>query len=160
MACELCVKDPNSHSFSALSPVNDIKVFYTAPARALDRDHPEKLEFFRKHLVLARNKPWIWIFDCGEMAMQHYAPINFTLGLSKILEEEHGDVLQSILVIRPNWFTRCTLNILKAILPNKTLEKVVIIPEVNPMPALSTQHGLSLKNITELQEIFETPLPA
>ena len=159
MACPLCLVDSRNHSFVLLGTIpNGPRVFYTAPARVRDLEHPGKLKLFRQHLRQAANSPWIWIFDCGQMESHHYASMDFTTGLSRILEAEYGDTLQQIIVIRPNLFVQYTLGLLKWILPNQTLQKVHVCAEQDVMRVLRLEHGLTIQLASRLEHIFQTPL--
>ncbi len=151
------------HSFVALGslPTGD-RLFYTAPARVRDLEHAGKLALFHQHLRAAEGASWVWVFDCGQMEMRHYASLEFTMGLSRILEADHGSFLQTIYVVRPNLFVRSTLNVLQWMLPNSTLRKVRVIPDDDPywLAALRVEHGFSTTNATALESVARLPLDA
>lgn len=163
MACALCVEDPRMHNFVPLGPLpTGARLFYTAPARVRDLEHAGKLALFHQHLRAAERTPWVWVFDCGQMEMRHYASLEFTMGLSRILEAEHGTSLQCIYVVRPNLFARGTLSILQWMLPNSTLRKVRVIADDDPywLAALRMEHGFSAANTAALESITRLPLDA
>jgi hypothetical protein len=137
-----------------------VRLFYTAPARALDPEHSGTLALFRQHLTQAAGAPWIWIFDGAAMELRHYTSLTFILGLSRLLEEEHGDSLQRILLIRSNSFLTCALDLLQLMLPNRTLQKVNVITDTSiyRMSALRNEHGLSSEATGRLERYMSTPL--
>ena len=163
MACALCLQDTRMHSFVRVGSLRTgDRLFYTAPARARDVEHAGKLALFHQHLRGAEGAPWSWVFDCAQMEMRHYSSLEFTTGLSRILEAEHGVWLQTIYVVRPNFFVRSTLNVLQWLLPNSTLRKVRMITDGDPywLAALRMEHGFSAANTDALESIARLPLDA
>ena len=163
MACALCATDPRMHSFVSLGALpSGARLFYTAPARVRDLEHTGKLALFHQHLRTAEGTPWVWVFDCGQMEMRHYASLEFTMGLSRILEAEHGSWLQAIYVVRPNLFVRTTLNLLQWMLPNSTLRKVRVIADADPywLAALRMEHGFSSVNTAAIEAVTRLSLDA
>jgi hypothetical protein len=148
------------HSFvpAGVTP-SGVQLFYTAPARTADRLHAKHLDLFALHLQTAPKAPWIWILDCGKMKMRHYTTIEFLTGLSRILEKEHGDTLQCMIVLHPNLFVSTILNTLQCMLSSAMLRKLHVISEKVPYLAL-TEYGLSLQNAMDLKVLHEAPLDA
>ena len=163
MACARCVLDPRMHCFVPLSTLpSGARLFYTAPARSHDKDKEQILEMYHQHIRAAEGAPWVWVFDCGQMELRHYTSRRFTLGLAHILETQHRDTLQSILIVRPTLLVRTTLAVLQPLLPNTLLRKVRVIAEADPywLPALRMDHGLSIANTSAIEAITRLPLDA
>jgi len=128
MACVKCQENPEAHSFTLFGQFNGANLYYTAPARVLDyKESEEKIVNFKKHLDLARNSPWIWVFDCANMQMKHSSSLNYTRRLAQILANEHENYLQAIWIIRPNTWIKTVLKFLKTLFKTALLNKVILM---------------------------------
>ncbi len=128
MTCPRCQILPNAHSFVNFARVNDIELFYTSPARALDyKETGETFAYYKIHIDTAKDKKWIWIVDCEGMQMKHYSSIELIKKLIQMLLNEHKGQLQSIWIIHPNTWIKTAVTLMKPFLKKETLEKIQVI---------------------------------
>lgn len=127
MTCPKCLQVPNSHSFTLIGIINDVHIYYTAPAKALEyRETPENMANFRLHLDGTKGKKWIWIFDCYGMQTKHYSSMNYMKNLATILSNEHGDTIQGLWFIRQNAWMKTAINFLKGFFKASLLQKMQV----------------------------------
>lgn len=128
MSCPRCQIVPDAHSFNYFGESNDIKYYYTSPARARDtKETPETLSYYKMHINQAKTSKWVWIIDCAGMKMKHYSSIEIIKSMIKLLLDEHKGLLIKICIIHPNSWIKGALAILKPFLKKETLEKIQII---------------------------------
>jgi hypothetical protein len=116
--CQKCITDPDFHSFKNIGYLNNTILFYTAPAKAKDKNNDgTKFENMKLHIQKdTEGKSWIWIVDCANMKVGHYTEMNFNLKLLTLLSQE--STLQEVWVLRPNAWIKTTAGMLKMM--NKT----------------------------------------
>jgi hypothetical protein len=121
MNCQLCKKDPFSHSFQYFgTTVHGENLLYTSPARATARETTQSFETLKLHIQEYAGKPWIWVLDCSNMELHSMYTMGFSMAIADILAKEHMRSLSHILVLSPNgWIYR----VLHALRP-EVLERV------------------------------------
>jgi hypothetical protein len=118
VACATCATAPGSHSFVHFGNVRGVDYFYTAPARASLAETPDvRIANFKKHLDSAKGRPWVWIFDCGGMEMKHAMSVEHIRRLTAILIEEHADVLQRLVIVRPTIWVQGMVTLMRQLVP-------------------------------------------
>lgn len=128
MTCPRCQIVPDAHSFNYFGELNDIKYYYTSPARARDtKETVETLSYYKAHINQAKNSKWVWLIDCAGMKMKHYSSIELIKNLIKLLLDEHKGFLTKICIIHPNTWIKGALSIMKPFLKKETLEKIQIV---------------------------------
>ena len=146
MACQLCKLDPTSHSFKCIAKSNTNTIFYTNPSKATGNDLPsDRVNNFKLHLDTAKDKPWIWIFDCAGMSIKHYIGFDFTKLLADTLNSDNTN-LQKILILQPNTWIHGVLNLLKIVIKGPLIEKTMLVEgcKLEVMTKLE-KHGLTLE---------------
>ena len=116
--CTTCAVIPGSHSFLHFGNVKGVDYFYTAPARASLAESPDvRIANFKKHLDMAKGRPWVWIFDCGGMEMKHAMSVEHIRRLTSILIEEHAEVLQRLVIVRPTIWVQGMVTLMRQLVP-------------------------------------------
>jgi len=107
--CQVCKKDPSSHSFRKVSE----QEFYTCPAEASKYWDTEGI-LLHYTLLLDNHgdKPWIWIFDCSGLEIKHMTELSTAYGIATLLNEKYGRHLSKIIVKEPTWHIHAMLTIL------------------------------------------------
>jgi hypothetical protein len=125
MSCQKCLEVPNSHSFDLIGMIDDINIYYTAPAKALEyKETPENFENFKKHLNETKGKKWIWVFDCYGMQLKHCKSITYMKNLTTVLANDHYDFLQGVWFIRQNTWIKAGISILKTLFKAGLVKKM------------------------------------
>ena len=125
MSCPKCLQVPNSHSFTMIGKMDDIYIYYSAPAKALEyKETAENMENFKLHLNEVKGKKWIWIFDCHGMEQKHHTSMNFMLKISSFIIAEHQDLIQGFWFIRQNIWMKTALKFLKGFFKAGMISKI------------------------------------
>ena len=112
MACQLCLEDPNTHSFVEFGYVRGCNLFYTNPA------NNKELNNFKKHLDFAKGHSWIFVFDCRNTFSSSTV---FLMNIANILSNEHKDYLKEFWFLFPTRWTRMTIDTLSFIFPKNSI---------------------------------------
>ena len=109
MPCKKCLTTPGYHSFIKFGKCKDANLFYTSPAKSLDKDEDgTKLENVLLHVKEeTENKTWIWVLDCQDMTVEHYTELHFNRGIVNLISTDIN--LQEIWIIRPNVWIKTTV---------------------------------------------------
>lgn len=128
MACPLCSVDPTSHSFEAIGHSGQVKIFYTNPAKATSNEPAkEKLVNIQHHLRAIAGSPWIWVFDFADATMKDYMGLEFSRMVAEVLDKEHGQSLQKILIVNTGSIVMGLLKVALATLKGRTIQKVLVL---------------------------------
>lgn len=128
MACPLCAKVSTSHSFEYLGHSGPVKIYYTNPAKATSTEPiQEKLENIRHHLKDIGGAPWIWVFDFADASMKDYMGMEFTRMVTEVLDREHGQSLQKILLVNAGSIVMGLLKVVISTLKGRTIQKAVLL---------------------------------
>lgn len=128
MACPLCAKTPTSHSFEYLGVSGAVKIFYTNPAKATSTEPiQEKLVNIQHHLKGIGGAPWIWVFDFADASMKDYMGMDFTRMVTEVLDKEHGQTLQKIILVNAGSIVMGLLKVALATLKGRTIQKAVVL---------------------------------
>lgn len=101
--CPLCNENPSNHSFSKIRESNGIAIYYTAPAKALDKDREGIILHY--DLVLAENEmPWIWIFDCKDYSLSDMLDMELTIKLTELIYKKYFSNLKKIIIVNSTTF--------------------------------------------------------
>lgn len=124
MPCEKCIKKPGYHSFVKFGSLNEMNLFYTAPAKTEDLDADgTKLDMIKLHMIQdTQGDPWIWVLDCTNMSFKHYMDFSFTYGLLNHLASDKN--IQGVCVLNSNFWIRSTHTILNSISSAEILKNV------------------------------------
>ena len=113
--CDLCNKNPHSHSFTLLSDYafNQIngKLFYTKIADAeLYYDTEGILRHYENYLNFIKPENWIWIIDFDSIELKHTLQLNTTIELSKLITKYR---VSKVIIINENIFFHYLFKIAK-----------------------------------------------
>ena len=124
MPCEKCLKKPGYHSFIKFGSLNEMNLFYTAPAKSQDLNtEGNKLEMIKLHMTEdTEGDPWIWVLDCANMGIRHYADVVFTIGILQHLASEKN--IQGVCILNSNFWIRSTHTFLNSISSAEILKNV------------------------------------
>jgi hypothetical protein len=109
MPCPKCLKQKGYHSYIHFGKLNEINLFYTAPAKSLDKDEDgTKLENIILHVhEETGQKPWIWVLDCGNMTFEHYTEMHFNRGIVDLISTDPW--LKEVWIVRSNLWIQTTV---------------------------------------------------
>lgn len=124
MPCPKCTAKPGYHSYKKIASLKGLNLFYTSPAKTEDFDEDgTKLTNVKTHIKEdTAGKPWIWIMDCANMELKHYAEVNFTTGLLTALANDTN--LKEVWVVRPNIWIRSTVAFFKTVSSAQILNNI------------------------------------
>lgn len=121
MNCELCLRDPTTHSFKLVKREGDVDVFYTAPALATVKQRGfERFDGFKAHLPKGQ---WRWIFDCSGCSFTEFLDIGFVSALASELDNFHRDLLVEVWIVSPQWWLASALGIIKRVSSSDLVNK-------------------------------------
>ena len=128
MVCPLCAKNPTSHSFEYLGHSGAVKIFYTNPAKATSTEPvQEKLINIQHHLRAIGGAPWIWVFDFADATMKDYMGLDFSRMVIDVLDKEHGQSLQKIILVNAGSIVMGLLKVALATLKGRTIQKALVL---------------------------------
>tara|TARA_A100001015_G_C14791168_1_gene633135 strand:+ start:419 stop:808 length:390 start_codon:yes stop_codon:yes gene_type:complete len=123
--CEICIREPGSHSFEFIRQENNINYYYTCPAKATKYwDTKGILNHYREVLNNNNNAPWIWIFDGSGFGLKHSLKIDTALGLIQLLKEDYGNSLIEIHIINPGIYIKSFYTLIHGFLNDNIVEKI------------------------------------
>jgi hypothetical protein len=127
MPCPICLTQPGYHSFSNVGVVQDKALFYTAPAKSLDKNEDgQKLHNFSIDFrEEADIKPWIWVVDCVNMTFEHNTDMSFNKGIVDLLSS--SKYVQEIWILRPNMWARTTITFFQIFSKTKIFSNLFFI---------------------------------
>jgi hypothetical protein len=127
MPCPKCLKQPGYHSFSKIGVVEDKALFYTAPAKSVDKNEDgQKLQNFSIDFQeKAENKPWIWVVDCVNMTLEHHTEMSFNKGIVDLLLA--SKYVQEIWIMRSNVWARTTIAFFQMFFKTKIFSNIFFI---------------------------------
>ena len=131
MPCQKCLKQKGYHSFTHFGKLNGINLFYTAPAKSLDKDEDgTKLANVILHVrEETEQKPWIWVLDCGNMTFEHYTEMNFNRGIVDLISTDPW--LKEIWILRSNVWIQSTISFFQAFTYTKIFSNIFFIEHDN-----------------------------
>jgi len=131
MQCPKCIITPKYHSFQKAGTYKNSTIFYTAPAKTEDFDiDGTKLQNIKIHIETdTQNKPWVWVLDCAHMEFKHYTDVSFSMGLLHTLAADPH--ITAVWIIRPNFWIRTTLSILRTFSSAPILTSVTVFEGSN-----------------------------
>ena len=159
MTCPRCQLVPDAHSFNYFGTTNDIKYYYTSPARARDyKETPETLSYYKTHINAAKVGKWTWVIDCEGMQIKHYSSMEIIKSMIKLLLDEHKGYLVKICIIHPNTWIKTALTVMRPFLKKETIDKIQVI-EGDKMELLVGLEKLGIKGtaINWLISVFSLP---
>ena len=128
MACPLCAVNPTAHSFEYLGYSGAVKLYYTNPAKATSNEPvKEKLVNIQHHLKAIGGTPWIWVFDFANATMKDYMGLDFSRMVTEVLDKEHGQTLQKIIVVNAGSIVMGMLKVALATLKGRTIQKAMVL---------------------------------
>jgi hypothetical protein len=128
MACPLCAVNPTAHSFEYLGHSGQIKLYYTNPAKATANEPvKEKLVNIQHHLKAISGAPWIWVFDFADATMKDYMGLDFSRMVTNVLDKEHAQTLQKIILVNAGSIVMGLLKMALATLKGRTIQKAMVL---------------------------------
>lgn len=126
--CPLCNENPANHSFSKIRESDGNAIYYTAPAKALNKDRESILLHY--DLVLSENTmPWIWIFDCKDYSLMDMLDIQLAIQLSDLLNKKYSKNLKKIIIINSTTFIWSILSIVSFFMDKEMQDKIYVSNE-------------------------------
>ena len=123
--CSICIKNPNSHSFSIHEDTIDHTWFYSND-HYLDRN----IENIVNHIngesqafhVQYPHKKWSWLFDSYQYEFRMDS-ISMILDIMKVIQT-YKDTFICIRIIRTNSFIKKTIELCKSFLTDDMMSKI------------------------------------
>jgi len=130
--CPLCNENPANHSFSKIRESDGTAIYYTSPAKALDKDREGILLHY--DLVLAENTmPWIWIFDCKDYSLADMLDMELTIKLTELIHKKYLSNLKKIIIVNSTNFIWTVISIVSLFMEKEMQDKIYISnEEYNP----------------------------
>jgi len=129
MSCRTCELRPKAHSFYLLrEPINQTKVFYSCPAKALDYwDGPGISKHIHGLLNEHEFPEWIWHIDAEDFAIKHAIEISSAMDIISLFRStpEIGERLRQVTILNPNWYIRAWLTAIRPFLSFELQKKIV-----------------------------------
>jgi len=126
--CPLCNENPANHSFSKIRERDGNAIYYTVPAKALNKDRESILLHY--DLVLSQNTmPWIWIFDCKDYSLMDMLDIQLAIQLSDLLNKKYSKNLKKIIIINSTTFIWSILSIVSFFIDKEMQDKIYVSNE-------------------------------
>lgn len=127
--CSKCMVDPSSHSFRKISDKNGCCIFYTNPSKAKDKDTESIINHFDIELEKLVNKKWIWVFDGDGFETEHALEIRTGQGLSTLINDKYGNILEEIKIINPSIHMKVALKLMKPFMSDLIKSKIRLLDE-------------------------------
>lgn len=127
--CEICKKDPTSHSFTKLKESDGISYFYTKPSIATKYYDTEGIVKHYDGVLSENNSDWIWIFDGEGYVTKHLLEFKVGFKLAQLITQKHSHNLQKIIIINPTWQLTTVLDLLKPFLSNR-IKSLISVKQV------------------------------
>lgn len=132
--CKTCIDIPGAHSFHIICEHNTIPVLYTKVADAKHYDDTLGiLSHYMNLLWLLKEKRWIWVFDCKDLAMKHCFELQTARGICNLLKQ--NDNVVHILIINSNTFLNIILDSIAFFL-HETIKTKIKLFTANQMPMI------------------------
>lgn len=126
--CPLCNENPANHSFSKIRETDGTAIYYTAPAKALDKDCEGIVLHY--DLVLAENAmPWIWIFDCKDYSLADMLDMKLAIQLTELINKKYMTNLKKIIIVNSTTFIWTVISIVSLFMDKSMLDKIYISNE-------------------------------
>lgn len=151
--CEICEKEPGSHSFVYLCRTNNKDlyeyVYYTCIGDVKKyQDTEGTIQHYLNCLTLMNPDKWIWIFNFDGMSTKHYTEITLIKKLTRILKE-FGKI-ENVFLINPPKLLNIVLNLIRPILDKKTYDKILIVNK----DELSTKLNVSKEDNDKIKQLL------
>ena len=124
--CEICDKDPTSHSFSKLCERKGVCMYYTKPSAATKyKDKAGIKNHVRNLLEQNKTKPWKWTIDGEGFEMKHAMEVGTTKSLLKMISNNYDENLIEIRVINMNSVIKGFYKVISPFLSSSVHSKIV-----------------------------------
>lgn len=126
--CDICAKEPYSHSFKLLQKRDDSFVYYTCVANAKKYNDENGIVYhYTRYLdQLPTDKKWVWLFDCSMLDAKHLVCYNVGVKLCELFDERiYGERLEKIVIMNPNMYVHMIYILISPFLSRSMAEKIV-----------------------------------
>lgn len=128
--CQICAKDPTSHSFRKIAENKGVSIYYTNPTKAkLYYDTEGILNHYENMLIQNKNAKWAWIFDSEGFDVRYAFEVRTGIGIAKLIANKFGNTLDEIKIINPTWHIRTMLAILYPFISDSIKQKILILDD-------------------------------
>lgn len=124
--CEICSKEPYSHSFKLLN-TEYVYIYYTNIANAKKyNDVNGIISHYNLYLSkLPCDKKWVYIVDCHELSAKHLVCFEVAMTLCKLINDKYNQSLIKIVILNPNMYIHMIYNMIWAFLTKEMADKVI-----------------------------------
>ena len=125
MQCEICIREPGSHSFKKLCILENITYFYTCPNDAKKYDDVSGILLHYENMISSRETDnWTYILDCSGFRLKHM--VTYQVGIALVgLLSKYDSSLQKIYIINPNFYIYTMVSMIWPVLTRSMRERIV-----------------------------------
>ena len=133
--CEICAREPYSHSFRPIHDTSNVCVFYTCIANAKKYDDEDGIVQHYDAYLNAFDKEWIWLLDCKGLSAKHLVCHKVGIRLCELLYGDRGyeKRLKKIVIVNPDIYVRMLYTIMWPFLTENTNDKVIFDYDNKPL---------------------------
>jgi hypothetical protein len=150
--CEICEKEPGSHSFTYLCRTTNKNifeyVFYTCIGDSKKYNDPDGIITHYTNCLNTMNPDkWIWVFNCDGFGLKHYTEVSTISRLAHLIKT-YGKV-ENIYIVNSPGLLDIVLKIVRPILDTETYKKIKVINPENLLNSINLENNdhLRLKNL-------------
>jgi len=107
-----------------------MRIFYTAPALSEEPETSEKVRNLKIHIDDAGITKWIWVLDFSKMKVEHTSSLDFIRSIVDIIEKDHMNTLQNIVVLNATVWVRWAATAAKAFVRNELFRRVMFADNI------------------------------
>ena len=124
--CELCKKEPTSHSFFKYEESDDRIIYYGCPVKGLNKEITGIITHIKGMLDENNGKKMIIILDFKDYKITNYLEITNSIEIVKLIfNERYYSLLENIIVINNNSYVTILINAVKKCINTNILDKVI-----------------------------------
>lgn len=125
MQCEICVREPGSHSFNKLCIIENTTYFYSCPNDAKKYDDVSGILMHYENMLCSREtENWVYVLDCSGFGLKHM--VTYQVGIALVeLFSKYERFLQKIYIINPNVYIYTMVSMIWPLLNRNMRERIV-----------------------------------
>jgi len=128
--CEMCMKDPTSHSLRKISEKRGISIYYTCPSKATQyKDTEGILNHFDRVIEANSPKKWALVIDGEGFDIRHAAETKTGRGLLNLMMNKYGEQLVNVKLINPSWHMKGALQMSDSLFTPEFREKLQVLDD-------------------------------
>lgn len=123
--CDMCKKDPTSHSFFKYCDEKEINTYYCCPIKGTNTNGEGILNHIKGVLDENNGKKWVLILDFKGYSIKKCIEISNSIEIVKLVSrEEYNSLLKQVNIINSNSYVKILCNTIKPYVSNDLFDKV------------------------------------